>query len=567
MIVNKTFLALLGLFYFILIEVNGQNATKDFGTLGGVGTTLSPGLKVENPKLLNPELKLNIDTSNISGSPLSIKWNLTNYDKISNSIVDPREGEKIGSTEILENNVIKIGAGNYEHSYLNLNLNKADQKIGFYINHDSYKTGSIAGLFSGKSENLANFWLRSPNSWKIELESAITYNQINTNYYGISEFNQIPTFRDKQLGINLWNVFAQIGNKKKSYNDKSKGINYNLKIDFSNLIKEGYVNENILSNELLSNINLNKNSSVNLKAELIFSSLLNGSQSHQRNFIRIRPYYTYSNNSLIITTGANLIFENENEKDDLKYSLFPHLNFSYKYLNWVDIFWGIGGDVQFNTYTNFLKQNYWIGKDLPIKNTSQVGNLYLGFKGTNKLDYEKPNDFAYELKLGFIEYKNFPIFYNDFKNESYFSVSYLDNLQRMQMYSLSGNIDYRINKYLKLNSNFNYDIYEKFSGLFNLPLNRPLFRLNINFVVNLSDKLEIYPTSEILGGLNGFDGKNMLYVKMDDIYLMNLKIKYKFNKRIHLSTSLNNLNNKTYQRYLNYKELGFNFNSTLEYSF
>ena len=86
-------------------------------------------------------------------------------------------------------------------------------------------------------------------------------------------------------------------------------------------------------------------------------------------------------------------------------------------------------------------------------------------------------------------------------------------------------------------------------------------------VVNLSDKLEIYPTSEILGGLNGFDGKNMLYVKMDDIYLMNLKIKYKFNKRIHLSTSLNNLNNKTYQRYLNYKELGFNFNSTLEYSF
>ena len=84
-----------------------------------------------------------------------------------------------------------------------------------------------------------------------------------------------------------------------------------------------------------------------------------------------------------------MIFENENEKDDLKYSLFPHINFSYKYLNWIDIFWGIGGDVQFNTYTNFLKQNYWIGKDIPLKNTSQVGNLYIGFKGTNKLDYEK----------------------------------------------------------------------------------------------------------------------------------------------------------------------------------
>ena len=58
MIVNKIFLVLLGLFYFVLIEVNGQIPNEDPKPLEPLISLFDKYLKVENP---NTDSNLKLD--------------------------------------------------------------------------------------------------------------------------------------------------------------------------------------------------------------------------------------------------------------------------------------------------------------------------------------------------------------------------------------------------------------------------------------------------------------------------------------------------------------------------
>jgi len=464
-------------------------------------------------------------------------------------------GSKLAIITVKNTNIAKFGIGNYGRTLFNFNTGYAPSEnkfLGLYVNHDANQSGSVLNEFSGRSENEVRFSSRSFGK-KVFWDSRVSYKENTSAFYGMAEIPKYYTIRDIELVNNRFLVSGNFSNSdKEGKSDYSGATSFNY---FSNQRNE---TEWVSQSKFQYSSDFSATLTGQLDADFILSELKQGTNL-SRQFYRLKPKIQFSGARIALQVGINIINSSDGIATKSQGSVFPQISIDYAPSDIFHLFGGIGGDVQFNSLANFSAELPWLGAKTLIKNTSQVGNVYGGIKGTT----EKYVDF--ELKYAYSEYADLPFFVNSTAQNGAFELIYMGDEKKVKVVNLTGHFNFKMAEGITTGIKFDAASYDNL--IIDKPFHRPNLMASWTNSIRLSDKLLLSPDVYIIKGLFARDAKTQKAVELEDIMDLNVKLHYQFNPNTSFHIQGNNLTGKAYQRYMNYAVQGLNFNAGFGYSF
>ena len=464
-------------------------------------------------------------------------------------------GSKLAIITVKNTNIAKFGIGNYGRTLFNFNTGYAPSEnkfLGLYVNHDANQSGSVLNEFSGRSENEVRFSSRSFGK-KVFWDSRVSYKENTSAFYGMAEIPKYYTIRDIELVNNRFLVSGNFSNSdKEGKSDYSGATSFNY---FSNQRNE---TEWVSQSKFQYSSDFSATLTGQLDADFILSELKQGTNL-SRQFYRLKPKIQFSGARIALQVGINIINSSDGIATKSQGSVFPQISIDYAPSDIFHLFGGVGGDVQFNSLANFSAELPWLGAKTQIKNTSQVGNVYGGIKGTT----EKYVDF--ELKYAYSEYADLPFFVNSTAQNGAFELIYMGDEKKVKVVNLTGHFNFKMAEGITTGIKFDAASYDNL--IIDKPFHRPNLMASWTNSIRLSDKLLLSPDVYIIKGLFARDAKTQKAVELEDIMDLNVKLHYQFNPNTSFHIQGNNLSGKAYQRYMNYAVQGLNFNAGFGYSF
>jgi hypothetical protein len=208
------------------------------------------------------------------------------------------------------------------------------------------------------------------------------------------------------------------------------------------------------------------------------------------------------------------------------------------------------------SYQRFESINPWLAQPGTLLNT-RVQERYAGFKGS--LD----NHFTYAAKVGFLSYKNMPLFVNDTVNGGkQFDVRYESSMQVLQLH---GELSYIQGEAFQVTAALNVNQY---SQLKTEP--KPWGLLPVEF--NTSVKWQFFKDFWAKADLFAFNGdqyraSNGASFKGNSGVDMNAGVEYRITRQLNLWFQMNNLFNDKYERWHQYPVYGINVLGGIVFSF
>jgi hypothetical protein len=457
------------------------------------------------------------------------------------------------------NNVFQVGAGNYGHTILNFNASytpKENKFIGVYLNHDANAQGPVQSTFSSRSENQARLvsrYLGAVNSW----EGSVAASQQINHLYGMTEIPSYVKAADIRVNYSYFNVLGKILSARK--NARS---DYKLTLDAGLLQNPNGLSERIAKSHLYYSKDLTEKVKMRLDADYIHGEYVSalGNDPLLRSFYRINPSFAYASSRIRVNAGILVATEQEGENAIAKTSIFPQFEMDFGASDFIHLFGGIGGDVQFNSLKQFLVENPWMAVPTRFKNTNQVGNLYGGIKGVGN----KYVDF--EIKYNYAEYADLPLYVNSPTDMSKFDMLYIGGIQKIQVTNLVGQVNVHVSNAFTSSLKVDQVTYSLLNTVFKAS-HKPGLTVSWTNTWKLSNKLFISPDVYYLKDLYALNPAQNQLIQLEDIVDLNVKINYFVKRNVNLGLSGNNLVGKTYQRFNQYKNQGRQVNLTLAYSF
>ena len=456
-------------------------------------------------------------------------------------------------------NAILFGLGNYGHTLFDFNVSqsaKENKFLGLYLHHDANQFGPVMADYSARSQNLARLESRSlgrVNYW----ESTLEYKMFANYYYGLAE---IPSY---VKASDLLASYTQMSAKGKlSSAKKSATSDYELSIQADQLTNPQELNERIIQGHGMYAHAMSEKLRLKLVGDYIYSEFIPNAtlQKWNRNLYRLNPHLAYKSSRVSLNAGFMFVTESDDPLVE-KTSVFPMLQMDFGASDYIHLFGGVGGDVQFNSFHSYLKQNPWMRVPSQLKNTNQVGHVYGGIKGIggNKVvDFEAQYDYA--------EYSDLPFFVNAVTAPNKFDVQYRGGVEKIQVTTISGNLNLNFTSQFTSSFKFNHVIYELLGVKFNAP-HVPATSLSWINSWRISPKIMIAPDVYWMKSLYALEPVKNQLIQMDDILDVNLKINYFIKRNLNIGLSGNNLLGKNYQKYYQYQVQGLNATLSLAYSF
>lgn len=464
-------------------------------------------------------------------------------------------GSKLAIITVKNTNIAKFGIGNYGRTLFNFNTGYAPSEnkfLGLYVNHDANQTGSVLNEFSGRSENEVRFSSRSFGK-KVFWDSRVSYKENTSAFYGMAEIPKYYTIRDIELVNNRFLVSGNFSNS-----DKEGKSDYSGATSFTFFSNQRNETEWISQSKFQYSSDFSSTLTGQLDADFILSELKQGTNL-SRQFYRLKPKIQFSGARIALQVGLNIINSSDGIATKSQGSVFPQISIDYAPSDIFHLFGGVGGDVQFNSLANFSAELPWLGAKTQVKNTSQVGNVYGGIKGTT----EKYVDF--ELKYAYSEYADLPFFVNSTAQNGAFELIYMGDEKKVKVVNLTGHFNFKMAEGITTGIKFDAATYDNL--IIEKPFHRPNLMASWTNSIRLSNKLLLSPDVYIIKGLFARDGKTQKAVELEDIMDLNVKLNYQFNPNTSFHIQGNNLTGKAYQRYMNYAVQGLNFNAGFGYSF
>lgn len=464
-------------------------------------------------------------------------------------------GSKLASLTVKNTNIVKFGVGNYGRTIFNFNTGYAPSEnkfLGLYVHHDANQSGSVLNEFSGRSENEVRFSSRSFGK-KVFWDSRVSYKENTSAFYGMAEIPKYYTIRDIEIVNNRFLVSGNFSNS-----DKEGKSDYSGASSFTFFSNQRNETEWISQSKFQYSSDFTPTLIGQLDADFILSELKQGT-SIFRQFYRLKPKIQFSGARIALQVGLNIINSSDGIATKSQGSVFPQISIDYAPSDIFHLFGGVGGDVQFNSLANFSGELPWLGAKTQVKNTSQVGNVYGGIKGTT----EKYIDF--ELKYAYSEYADLPFFVNSTTQNGTFELIYMGDEKKVKVVNLTGHFNFKMAEGISTGIKFDVASYDNL--IIEKPFHRPNLIASWTNSIRLSNKLLLSPDVYIIRGLFGRDAKTQKSVELEDIMDLNVKLNYQFNPNTSFHIQGNNLTGKAYQRYLNYAVQGLNFNAGFGYSF
>jgi hypothetical protein len=268
-----------------------------------------------------------------------------------------------------------------------------------------------------------------------------------------------------------------------------------------------------------------------------------GQEQYTNNVYFINPSVTFKNPKLRLRAGIRPTWDNGT------LYVLPDVLFDFPTKEGkAVIIAGWVGHVRKNTYQYLASQNPWINQPLSQFNT-RITEVFGGVKGS------LANSFNYRLQGGFLELIDAPLFVNNQKPVSVFSIRKEGKLQAVH---IQAELGYVLTD--KLNASAKLDIYN-FTG-------QETEADAWHFIpTQLTAALRWQPSKKLMvkGDLFAWQGPAFLKDniastgKLPSVVDLNAGIEFRAAKNISVWTQFNNIFNNTYQRWNNYTQLGFQF--------
>jgi hypothetical protein len=191
----------------------------------------------------------------------------------------------------------------------------------------------------------------------------------------------------------------------------------------------------------------------------------------------------------------------------------------------------------------------------------QQTNYYAGF------DWLNAKGLQLQAKLGFVKFKNLPLFINE--NNSLEILSGKDflvkNEEQATAFFVESNLGYIFSDKLSFTSAIKAYSFQS-QTTYDDPYGILPIELNMDFKWKPMEALGVKLNGQVFGGNMAIEGGNLPF-RTKGILDLGLAVDYKLNKKWALWIDLNNIANAKYQRWNGYTSFGFNFLLGVKFNF
>ena len=277
----------------------------------------------------------------------------------------------------------------------------------------------------------------------------------------------------------------------------------------------------------------------------------------------IAPSFVMNEDDWTVNIGVGLFYSMDLENKNNKFLIYPQINASYKVVGDLMIFYaGAEGNLDQNTYSDFVNENPYLSPTLDIKPTDKQYDVFAGLKG------KLANTVSYNLRASYVNERNKALFKsNDFtENSTNENYAFGNSLQVVyddtKTVSFCGELKADISNDVTFGVDGTFSSYTNDiqSEAWNLP------------AVKLNAKVDFNITKKWYAGVNAFyvgerkDQKlntDIVYVvvpspiTLDSYFDVNAHVGFKYNDQLTAFLRANNITNKGYQKWLDYPVQGF----------
>ena len=480
--------------------------------------------------------------------------------------------------EYFYDNYISLGYGNFStptvEIFAHSNTSRYNDFGGFLNYHAS--GGGIENIqlddsFLNFGADL--FYKQTERDFKWQIDLGAHHQSIN--WYGLSEkidfsetflqsIQEKQTYSDIELGgeIEFFDSLAHRGNVKFSH--FFDNTNTNEEYGFIGGVLDFPIGQEMVYTEISFEF-LNTN----------FDSNYNNTNALESTFFNIgfKPSFEILRDNLTINLGAKLYYSlaDRQVSKENQFYIYPDITASYKIANDTFIaYGGVTGDLQQNSYKNFVSENPFVSPTLNIQQTSQQFNAFAGIKGLLN------EQIRFNFKAAYISETDKPLYLlNTSKtngiipvNEGYeagnsFQVVYDD----VNTIKVSGELIMDINEDFKFGGNFEFNSYslDKQQEAWNLPA------IKATLLAKYTAKkwyvgTELFFASE-RKDLFSTTFTSPVLITNEAYFDINFNGLYNINDKFAVFVNANNILGNNYQEYTNFEVQGLQFLGGITYKF
>ena len=474
----------------------------------------------------------------------------------------------------LFNNYATIGGGNYGALNAELFVNQelgANDYVGGMFRHLSSQGGikdvELDDSFYVTSIDLTYGIREKDLSWNVDLGYQ---NQIY-NWYGLAtDFGNTLTPNDRAnliYGINPQHSYNNIylGSKIEINESMVKGASVKF-----NHFSDSYGSS---ENRFYAKPSFELNISDKLVKTNVIVDYLNG--NFEKNYSNtneikygfanfgIAPSFAMQQDDWSFNLGIGVFYSRDLENSKNKIYAYPQINASLKVVGDLMIFYtGAEGNLEQNTYSDFVNQNHFLSPTLDIKPTDKQYDVFAGLKG------KLTNSVSYNLRASYLNERNKALFKSNDYNEDNTNENYAFGNSLQVVYDDTKTLSF----YGELKADISEDVTFGFDGTFSSytndvqgeAWNLPAVKLNANVDFNITEKW--YAGAKVFFVGERKDQKlntDIVYViapspiTLDSYVDVNAHVGFKYNDQLSGFLRANNITNKAYQKWLDYPVQGF----------
>lgn len=478
--------------------------------------------------------------------------------------------------ERLYKNYISAGYGNFNTPIVEIfahsNTSNFNDFGGFFNLHSS--GGGIDGVFLDDKfldVNTNFFYKQEERYFEWKLDAGL--NHLSSNWYGLTD------------EINFTNNVINSIEEKQTYSEAYAGGEIEF---FDALVHKGDIKISRFIDKAESRENyglINGVVDFPVGKEMMYTKMslefLNG--NFDSNFLQTDDIkYTFFNlgfspnfevlrDNLTLNLGARLYYSISNTDDGSKFFIYPNITASYKIANQALIAYaGVIGDLQQNSYKNFVEKNPFVSPTLFIERTSMQYNAYAGIKGLLN------NKIRFNAKAAYINEQNKPLYKlnptltdgTTLVNKGYqagnsFQIVYDD----VNTIHISGELIFDFIKDFKFGGNIEFNSYslDTQAQAWNLPLVKATLLAKYTRK-KWSAGADLFFSSDRKDEMI-FNLVSPVRVTNSAYFDINLNGIYNINDKFAIFLNLNNLLSDNYQEYTNFKVQGFQVFAGMKYKF
>lgn len=461
-------------------------------------------------------------------------------------------------------NYVSAGVGNYTSPYAEAyftNKRAKNKYYGLKFFHRSFMNGPVDDKNSASGHTEIRMFGKTMNN-NVALGGFANYENTATYFYGY----QPGTVTDRSTIRQDYNILSLGGELE---NAKLSDFKYNLKAGYSFLSDHYSANESEVNLNFSSQYKINNNKRIIINSDYYLitrkDALINPKARH---IFKVKPAYQFaSTDKLILTVGTNIVIENDTIGTQNGVHVYPNLAVDYQLTPSIEGYARLTGDIDKVSLHSLSRENVWINSNINIFNTNRTLEFQAGIKGRVN------GKVSFGTGLSFANLKNLYYYQSDIGSlRSKFNVFYDNgNTQRMNLF---GELGFASESF-KLNARADYfsystSIVNQITNQTNFEmtaLNRPSYRLTVNSLYNIYDKVLLSVDFIGQGGIKALDLDSKTLTTLTAAADLNLKANYFVSKQFSIFLNFNNVLSSNYQLYLNYPVRGFQVMGGASWSF